>query len=107
MPELIDIGANLTHDSFDSDREHVVQQAKDAGVSRFIVTGASREGSEAALLLAQRHPSVMYATAGVHPHHASDYDSDVENALDQLASHPEVVAIGGMRPGLFPQFLTR
>jgi TatD DNase family protein len=29
---LIDIGANLTHDSFDHDRDAVLQRARDAGV---------------------------------------------------------------------------
>ena len=36
---LIDIGANLTHDSFDIDREAVIQRAQAAGVAQFIVTG--------------------------------------------------------------------
>ena len=31
---LIDIGANLTHDSFDHDREAVLQRARAAGVGR-------------------------------------------------------------------------
>ena len=43
--QLIDIGANLTHDSFDHDRDAVLQRARDAGVARMIVTGASREHS--------------------------------------------------------------
>ena len=34
MP-LIDIGANLTHDSFDADRHAVLQRARDAGVTQF------------------------------------------------------------------------
>ena len=43
MHELIDIGANLTHDSFDDDRDEVLQRAADAGVSRIVVTGSSDE----------------------------------------------------------------
>ena len=37
---LIDIGCNLTHDSFDEDREAVIQRARDADVNRMVVTGA-------------------------------------------------------------------
>ena len=47
--ELIDIGCNLTHDSFDSDRAQVLDQAHEAGVVQMVVTGASGEGSKAAL----------------------------------------------------------
>ena len=52
--ELIDIGANLTHDSFDHDRGAVLARAREAGVAKMIVTGASREHSPRALALA--HP---------------------------------------------------
>ncbi len=71
--ELIDIGCNLTHDSFDSDRTQVLERAREAGVVQMIVTGASEEGSRKALDLALQHPGELFATAGVHPHRASDF----------------------------------
>ena len=95
MPfDLIDIGANLTHDSFDDDRDVVIQEAGDAGVHRMILTGSSEQGSKDALALAELDPGRMYATAGVHPHHASDYSDLVHSALKELASNNAVVAIG-------------
>ena len=93
MP-LIDIGANLTHDSFDRDRDAVLQRARDAGVSRMIVTGASREHSPQALALAQAHPGVLFATAGVHPHHAVEYTQECDAEMRALHAHAEVVAVG-------------
>jgi len=92
--ELIDIGANLTHDSFDADRQAVLDNAIANNVARMIVTGASVEGSVDALALAQRHPGMLYATAGVHPHHASDYSDSADEALRNLCNEPEVVAVG-------------
>jgi TatD DNase family protein len=59
-----------------------------------IVTGASREGSTHALELAREHSGVLYATAGVHPHHAGDYGSETDALLRGLAREPEVVAVG-------------
>ena len=94
IPELIDIGANLTHDSFDRDRDAVMERAQAVGVGRMIVTGASRDGSPKALSLAQAHPNVLYATAGIHPHHATEYDDECDALLRNLASHAEVVAVG-------------
>jgi len=93
MP-LIDIGANLSHDSFDHDRDAVLQRARDAGVVQLVVTGASREHSPKALALAQAHPGFLFATAGVHPHHASEYTDECDAELRALHAHAEVVAVG-------------
>jgi TatD DNase family protein len=91
---LIDIGANLTHESFRHDFDAVLERAREAGVERMIVTGASRAGSEHALELARAHPGALHATAGVHPHHAGDYGADTDVRLRELARNPEVVALG-------------
>lgn len=91
---LIDIGANLTHESFRHDLDDVLARAKEHGVERIMVTGASRDGSEAALQLARAHPRQLYATAGVHPHHAVEYDAETDARLRQLAREPEVKAVG-------------
>ena len=91
---LIDIGTNLTHESFRRDLAAVLERARKAGVERMIVTGASRDGSVRALELAREHPDVLRATAGVHPHHAGDYGSETDALLRGLARDPEVVAVG-------------
>jgi TatD DNase family protein len=92
--QLIDIGANLGHESFDHDLDAVLQRARAAGVAQMIVTGASREGSAKALELARAHPGVLFATAGVHPHHAVEYTDECEVELRALLALPEVVAVG-------------
>src|SRR3546814_1230708 len=91
--QLIDIGANLTHDSFDHDRDAVLQRARDASVVQMVVTGASREHSPQALELARAHPGELFATAGVHPHHASEYTAECDAELRELHAHPELVAV--------------
>ncbi|MFM7395646.1 MAG: TatD family hydrolase [Gammaproteobacteria bacterium] len=92
--ELIDIGINLTHDSYDSDREQVLQRALEVGVVQCVVTGASLEGSQAALALSRAAPRILRATAGCHPHHAVDLDEASFAALAELAEDPLVAAVG-------------
>ena len=92
--ELIDIGINLTHDSYDRDRESVLQRAIDVGVVQFVITGASLEGTEAALQLARTVPRILRATAGFHPHHAADLTDEALASLSRLAEDPLVVAVG-------------
>ena len=104
---LIDIGANLTHDSFDHDRDAVLQRARDAGVVQMMVTGASREHSPKALALAQAHPGFLYATAGVHPHHAVEYTEECDAEMRALHTHPEVVAVGECGLDYFRDFSPR
>jgi TatD DNase family protein len=105
--ELIDIGCNLTHDTFDADREQVLADAQRAGVVQMIVTGASEDGSRAAFELARRHPGVLYATAGVHPHHAADYTAETDALLRDLASRDGVVAVGETGLDYFRDFSPR
>jgi TatD DNase family protein len=90
--QLIDIGANLTHESFQHDFDAVLDRARAHGVIQMVVTGASQDGSEHAL--AQAHPGLLYATAGVHPHHAVDYSDATDNRLRELVQLPEVRAVG-------------
>ncbi|MGH8127715.1 MAG: TatD family hydrolase [Gammaproteobacteria bacterium] len=105
--EFIDIGANLTHDSFDADREAVIARAQAAGVGRMIVTGADVEHSRAAIALAAQWPGVLSATVGVHPHHATDVDAGTEAALDSLLAAPDVVAAGECGLDYFRDFSPR
>jgi TatD DNase family protein len=92
--ELIDIGANLTHSSFQHDLDEVITDANKVGVSRIIVTGASDEGNVQALDLARKYPGRLFATAGVHPHHAGDYNDGSRELILEHARFKEVVAIG-------------
>jgi TatD DNase family protein len=90
---FVDIGANLTHASYGTDAGEVISRARQAGVSRIVVTGTSEEESRRALALAAAH-SGLYATAGVHPHNARDWSPASAGALRALARDPKVVAIG-------------
>ena len=92
--ELFDIGANLGHDNFVQDLPDVLARARDAGVVQMVVTGASREGSPKALQIAQQHPGFLYATAGVHPHHALEYTEECDVEMRALHAHAEVLAVG-------------
>ncbi len=104
---LVDIGANLAHDSFDDDRDEVLQRAADAGVSRIVVTGSSDDSNQKAASLAQDHPGVLWSTAGVHPHHASDYTDDSGALIRKLAADGSIVAVGECGLDYFRNFSPR
>jgi TatD DNase family protein len=105
--QLIDIGANLAHDSFDDDRDAMLQRAADAGVATMIVTGSSDDSNVRAAELAASNPGVLYSTAGVHPHHASDYTDASDTLIRDLATRDEVVAVGECGLDYFRNFSPR
>jgi TatD DNase family protein len=90
--QLVDIGANLTHASFRGDLDAVLARAREHGVAQIVVTGTSVEESRRAAALADAHG--LYATAGVHPHHARECDDTTIAELREAAAHPKVVALG-------------
>jgi TatD DNase family protein len=103
---MIDIGTNLAHKSFRPDLDRVLARARAAGVHAIVATGTSVAASHATWEIAQtqrravdanRAPldaPVVYSTAGVHPHEASRWSPAAEADVRDLATRPEVVAIG-------------
>jgi TatD DNase family protein len=92
--DLIDIGSNLTHDSFAADRDAVMARALQAGVRRQIITGADLASSRQAAALAAEHPARLWSTAGVHPHHAQSFSASQHEELISLLRLQQVVAVG-------------
>ncbi len=105
--ELIDVGANLAHDSFDADREAVMHRAAAAGVAQMVVTGSSEDATRKAIDLSRAHRGVLFATAGVHPHHAADLTPETLPSLRDLARAPEVRAVGECGLDYFRDFSPR
>ncbi len=105
--ELLDIGINLAHDNYDDDRDAVIARALEAGVAQLIVTGATLDSSAAALRLAHAHPQRLYATAGVHPHHAAELGEGQLPRLRALLTEPCIVAVGECGLDYFRDFSPR
>ncbi|MBT8145904.1 MAG: TatD family hydrolase [Gammaproteobacteria bacterium] len=93
MP-LIDIGANLSHSSFQQDLDTVLAEAKTAGVAHIIMTGTDLESIRTASKLRDHYPEYLTLTAGFHPHVASDFDDEAKAAILHYGTLPQVVAIG-------------
>ncbi len=88
-----DSHAHLEMAAFDADREAVFARAAAAGVTRFVVPAYSLEASARAVALAEARDRV-WASVGIHPHGAVGCTPEALEALEALARHPRVVAIG-------------
>ncbi|SFW98224.1 TatD family hydrolase [Marinospirillum alkaliphilum] len=91
---LVDIGVNLTDRAFAEDVDTVLQRAMQAGLTGLLLTGTNGLVSETSLKLAESHPALLRATAGVHPHHASEWSASLAADIRGLLQHPLCVAVG-------------
>jgi len=91
---LIDIGANLGHESFAADLDAVLDRACAAGLVHMLVTGTTPDASERAIALAEKYPALLSATSGVHPHEAQHCDVEAFSRIRAQAQHSSVKAIG-------------
>lgn len=92
---IIDSHCHLDARAFDTDRDEVIERAREAGVEAMLTigTGDGPPDLEPAIRLAERYPQV-YATVGVHPHDARKADDEAFQRLAELLAHPKVLALG-------------
>lgn len=72
----------------------LVARARDAGVTRILVPGTTREDAPRAVEIAERRDGV-FAAVGVHPHETTSFDEEADvELLERLCGSRKVVAIG-------------
>lgn len=94
MDDLIDIGANLAHESFEEDLDAVINRAHATGVAQIVVTGSDADSNRRAAELSRAYPGQLHATAGLHPHHADQADADLYAQITASARDGQIVAVG-------------
>ena len=72
----------------------MIARAVEAGIERICVPGWDLASSESALELASRHPGIVDAAAGIHPHHAAEMDEPAWARLEALVTDTRTRAVG-------------
>ncbi|MEX1246365.1 MAG: TatD family hydrolase [Thermoanaerobaculia bacterium] len=90
----VELADSHCHLQMGVDAMALLERARGAGVTRFLVPGTTLADSEAAAAMADPE-SGIFAAVGVHPHEAKDFDPARDGPrLEELARRPGVVAIG-------------
>ncbi|MGB7338149.1 MAG: TatD family hydrolase [Phototrophicaceae bacterium] len=92
-PIFIDTHCHLNFDSFDANRDEIIQQASAVGVTRLIIPAVDLESSQQALDLSSQHEGI-FAAVGVHPNSTADFNEQTRQQVRQLSFKDHVVAIG-------------
>jgi TatD DNase family protein len=93
FPSFVDSHCHLDSPQFAGDLDSVIQRAEAGGTRLIVCPGTNLASSRAALALADRYPCV-FAAVGVHPNECNGFDDDVLGALQEMARHAKVVAVG-------------
>ena len=102
--KLFDCCLNLTHNSFNQDRAELLTRAHDTGVDYALVCGADLDDSAKGIALARSHSRShsseegvqLFTTAGVHPHHAKEWNDDsAEKLISICQENKDIVAAVG------------
>jgi TatD DNase family protein len=93
---LVDAHCHLDPGYFPEGAEAVMSRAEAAGVVGFVVVGVGKDLTQArqAVTLARGCPARVCACVGIHPHDAVSWSDGAHAELRDLASLPEVVAVG-------------
>ncbi len=103
---LIDSHAHLDLPEFKHDIDAVIQRALDNGIESIITVGIGISECRQALELAACYPFI-YATLGIHPHNAVEFDRGALDFLEAHASNANVVALGEMGLDYYRNLSTR
>ena len=90
---IFDTHCHLNHEDLYKDLDNVINRAKEAGVSRFLVVGYDKESSLLAVKLAEQY-DFIYAAIGYHPTEINGVSEEDFNEVMELLNHPKVVALG-------------
>lgn len=109
---LVDIGANLAHESYADDLQPVLERAACAGVSAIILTGADETSVERNVAIVERHGRnerlpLLRTTAGVHPHEADQWSLATERLMRDVLQRDDTTAVGECGLDYFRDFTPR
>lgn len=90
---LVDSHCHLEYEGLVEDQAGVLKRAREAGVSAFVNISTKRAEWQQVTATAAREPDV-YATIGIHPHHADEHGEVSEEDLHTAASHAKVIGLG-------------
>jgi len=79
--EFIDTHCHIDGEEFDTDRDDVIQRARQAGVTKVFVPAIDLPSSERILKLCQQYPNYLYPMAGLHP---EEVRADWREQLDAI-----------------------
>lgn len=90
---IFDTHAHYDDEKFDEDRDQLLNELSQNGISYILNASASLESLDASIGLCEKYPFI-YSALGIHPHYAELMNEEIINKIRILSKHRKVVAIG-------------
>lgn len=103
---LIDSHAHIQFDTYDSNRDEIIERARKSGVEYIVCPGIDPESNALAIKTAEEYENV-FAAVGIHPHDSDDLPDGWLRTLEEQMDHPKVVALGEMGLDYFKEYTPR
>lgn len=91
--KLIDTHSHYNDEKFDNDRDEVIQNITNSGITTIINAGYGLESSKRAIEIANNY-DFMYATVGVSPNDIENLENNYIEQIKEMAKEQKVIAIG-------------
>lgn len=94
--ELFDTHAHYDDEKFNEDREEILKQIKESGVTKLVSIGYDIQSTKTAIDLAKNY-DYIYASAGISPNDLPQTEEELWKMLseiEKLAQNKKIVAIG-------------
>ena len=91
--EFFDSHAHYNDEKFEENRDNLIKEIYDFGVTSIVNAGYSLESSKKALEIAKNY-KFMYVTAGISPNDIDDFKEEYLIEIEKLAKEEKCVAIG-------------
>ncbi len=90
---LVDSHAHLDGRQYADDLDETINRATANGISHILTIGCDMESSASSIAIAEKYEHI-FAAVGVHPHDATEIETESLMQLRSMLAHPKVVALG-------------
>ena len=91
--ELFDTHSHYNDEKFEKDREEIIKQTYEAGITKFVCAGYNLESSREAIDIANKY-EFIYSICGISPNDLEDFSEEKLEIIKELAKNNKNVAIG-------------
>lgn len=82
--ELFDSHSHYNDEKFDEDREQIIEETYNSGVTRFIVAGYNIESSKKAIEMSQKY-KFIYSICGISPNDIPQFEEELWKNIDEIS----------------------
>lgn len=90
---IIDTHAHLFYDEIVPELNKILDRARQSGITKIIVPAVDLQTSRKVISLCDKY-EMIYGAVGFHPCEIKDINPDEIKLIEELTSHPKIIAIG-------------